>query len=100
MAGKSLFAPWLIDHEMISVGLKKVRWGRADIASRGLDEFANLRLNRRATGSRAQWLLARQENLSACDAAYLQLAIELNASLATFDQTLGGAAERVLGGRY
>ena len=84
---------------MVSVGLKKVESGRADIASRGLDEFVNLRVNRRATSSRAQWLLARQENLSAYDAAYLQLAIELKAPLATFDQTLGAAAERVLGGR-
>ena len=27
LAGKALFAPWLIDHEMISVGLKKAGAG-------------------------------------------------------------------------
>ena len=39
LADKALFAPWLIDHEMISVGLKKVRAGMADVADRGLERF-------------------------------------------------------------
>lgn len=99
LTGKSLFAPWLIDHEMISVGLKKASSGLADAAKQGLEDLAQLRMTRRATSSLAQWALARQENLSAYDAAYLQLAIELNAPLATYDQTLGAAAQRVLGER-
>ena len=98
LAGKSLFAPWLIDHEMISVALKKARSGLVDVANRGLEKLARLRMARRATSSHAQWLLARQENLSAYDAAYLQLAIELDAPLATYDRTLGAVAQRVLGG--
>ncbi len=99
VAGKSLFAPWLIDHEIVSVGLKKARSGLADVAKQGLEALAGMRMTRRTANSQAQWLLARQENLSAYDAAYLQLAIELNAPLATFDQALGAAAQRVLGGR-
>ena len=43
--------------------------------------------------------MAKRENLSAYDAAYLQLAIEMNAPLATFDRALGQVAERVLGER-
>ena len=83
VAGKSLFAPWLIDHEIVSVGLKKARSGLADVAKQGLEALAGMRMTRRTANSQAQWLLARQENLSAYDAAYLQLAIELNAPLAS-----------------
>ena len=70
-----------------------------DVANRGLERLSSLRLIRRVANSGGQWLLARRENLSAYDAAYLQLAIELNAPLATFDRTLGQVAERVLGER-
>lgn len=65
-------------------------------ADRGLDRLSSLRLTRRAANNGGQWLLATRENLSAYDAAYLQLAIELNAPLATFDRTLGQVAEWVL----
>ena len=99
LMGKSLFAPWLIDYEMISVGLKKARSGLVDVAARGLEDFAQLRMTRRQTSSQSLWVLARRENLTAYDATYLQLAIELNAPLATYDRTLGAAAERVLSAR-
>ena len=99
LAGKSIFAPWLIDHEIISVGLKKARSGQVDVARQGLEALAQISMTRRTANGMAQWQLARQENLSAYDAAYLQLAVELNAPLATYDQALGAAAERVLGGR-
>jgi len=99
LIGKSLFAPWLIDYEMASVGLRKADAGLADIATRALEDFAQLKLIRRSVSSHLVWVLARQEGLSAYDAAYLQLAIELKAPLATYDRTLGAAAERVLSGR-
>ena len=99
LSGKALFAPWLIDHEMISVALKKARAGLEGVAKQGLDRLSRLRVTRRATSKQEQWLLAQREGLSAYDAAYLQLAIELKVPLATFDHTLGQVAERVLRGR-
>ena len=99
LAGRSLCAPWLIDHELINVALKKVREGLADVAERGLNDPARLSLTRCETNVLAQWELARRENLSAYDAAYLQLAIEMKAPLVTFDKKLASAAARVLGDR-
>lgn len=44
--GKSLFAPWLIDYEMVNVGLKKADAGLADVAVRGMEDFEQLRMVR------------------------------------------------------
>ena len=41
--------------------------------------------------------LATQYRLTAYDAAYLWLAVQLNAPLATFDKKLGEAAQTCLG---
>ena len=99
LSGKSMFAPWLIDHEMANVAVKKSAEGQPEVARQGLESLARARLTRRETNTLAQWGLARRERLTAYDAAYLQTAIELNAPLATFDKALGAAAARVLGGR-
>jgi predicted nucleic acid-binding protein len=98
MAGKELFAPDLIDHEMVSVALKKAASGLADVARRGLVDLGELRLTRRAVEARAQFALASQLEMTAYDAAYLQLAIDLGAPLATFDRVLGQAAQKALAG--
>ena len=98
MAGKELFAPDLIDHEMVSVALKKAASGLADVARRGLVDLGDLRLTRRAVEARAQFALASQLEMTASDAAYLQLAIDLGAPLATFDRVLGQAAQKALAG--
>lgn len=98
MAGKELFAPDLIDHEMVSVALKKAASGLADVARRGLVDLGDLRLTRRAVEARAQFALASQLEMTAYDAAYLQLAIDLGAPLATFDRVLGQAAQKALAG--
>lgn len=98
MAGKQLFAPDLIDHEMVSVALKKAASGLADVARRGLVDLGDLRLTRRAVEARAQFALASQLEMTAYDAAYLQLAIDLGAPLATFDRVLGQAAQKALAG--
>lgn len=97
LSGKALFAPWLIDHEIISVGLRKIDAGFEQAALAGVSDLMQLRLTRCATDASAQLALAAREKLSAYDAAYLQLAVELNAPLATYDQKLGRVARRVLG---
>lgn len=97
MAGKELFAPELLADELVSVAVRKSRSGLQDVVKQGLDDFAELELTRYRTDLRAQWRLALQYELSAYDAAYLWLAAELGAPLATFDERLGDAARRLLG---
>lgn len=96
MSGRALFAPDLIDHELVSVALKKSRHGLNEIAEHGLTDLGRLQLSRRPVEVRGQWRLALHYDLSAYDAAYLWLAAELGAPLATFDQRLGTAARRHL----
>ena len=55
-----------------------------------------MRLARCAVDAEAQFQLAGRTGLTAYDAAYLQLAIELRAPLATFDRKLGNAAAEIL----
>lgn len=96
MAGKELFAPDLLDHEMVSVALKKSGLGMQKAAEQALQNLTDLRLTRCAVDSASQFQLARRMKLTAYDAAYLRLAMELRAPLATFDQKLGRAAKSVL----
>jgi predicted nucleic acid-binding protein len=63
-----------------------------------LTEFAAMPITRRAVETIAQWHTAVAYDLSGYDAAYLQLALDLQAPLATFDQRLGDAAKRALAG--
>jgi predicted nucleic acid-binding protein len=96
MAGKELFAPDLLDHEMVSVALKKSKSGMQIAARQALQDLSDLRLTRCAVDSTAQYELARRVKITAYDAAYLLLALDLGAPLATFDQKLGRAAKSVL----
>lgn len=96
LAGKELFAPDLLDHELVSVALKKSSLGMEKAARQALQDFSDLRLTRCAIDSEAQFELARRMKLTAYDAAYLQLALDLRAPLATFDQDLGRAAKSAL----
>lgn len=100
MAGKELFAPELLDHEMVSVALKKSRSGLSAAARATLLDLADLRLTRRAVNAVAQFELAARLKLTAYDAAYLQLAMDLRAPLVTFDEKLGRVAAEVLQGTY
>lgn len=93
MAGKTLYAPYLLDHEVISVTLKKRRlqWP-ADSLALALGEYDAYQIELRETDLETQYELAARYNLSAYDAAYLWLAAELKAPLATFDDKLAKAA--------
>ena len=97
MSASTLFAPFLLDAEMVSVALRKSRAGLSDAATLGLADYAVMPLERRAVDVAAQMQIALRYELSAYDAAYLALATELRAPLATFDARLAKAAARHLG---
>ncbi len=99
LSGKSLHAPNLIDHEIISVAAKKSEAKAGDVVIKGLDGFRKLKLVRHSIDYRAQFELALSQKISAYDAAYLHLAVSLNAPLATFDRVLASAATNVLSSR-
>jgi predicted nucleic acid-binding protein len=99
LVDRSLHAPNLIDHEIISVAIKKTEANAGDSVMRGLNSFRKLRLDRHSIDQQSQFELAINQKLSAYDAAYLQLAVTLNAPLATFDRVLASAARKVLSQR-
>ena len=94
LSGRTLFAPYLFDHEVIGVTLKKhrQRWPRESIAA-ALQDYEQYQIELRETDIAAQFDLALRYQLSSYDAAYLWLAAELKAPLATFDEKLGRAAQ-------
>lgn len=97
LSGMENFAPFLIDHELASVAVKKAGQGLEDVVRQGLADLAELEITRCPVDVAAQRRIALECELSAYDAAYLQLALDLRAPLATFDQRLGRAARRLLG---
>jgi len=97
LSGKDLFAPELIADELISVAVKKSRHGLDSVVRQALVDFAELELTRCRSDVHAQWRLALEYDLTAYDAAYLWLAAELGAPLATFDERLGTAGRALLG---
>jgi predicted nucleic acid-binding protein len=98
MAGKSLFAPDLLNHEMASVALKKSAAGHTELARQALADLAALEITRCRVDVVVQFELAERTGLTAYDAAYLQLALDIRAPLATFDQKLGKIAATLLSG--
>lgn len=93
MQGKALFAPDLLDYEVANLALKKRRKG-LDVASvqAALRSYEASDIESLDTDTFALVGLAERYKLSAYDAAYLWLAAELKAPLATFDRLLGEAA--------
>lgn len=99
LAGKELFVPELLADELVSVAVKKARRGLEHVVRQGLADFSELEITRCRANLTAQWRLALEHELTAYDAAYLWLALELGAPLATFDERLGAAARERLGAR-
>ena len=94
MSDSALFAPALLDAEMVSVAVKKAAAGRRDLAVQGLVDYAAMDIDRHPVDVQSQLELALRYGLTAYDAAYLALAAELRAPLATFDARLAQAAKR------
>lgn len=93
LKGRTLHAPYLMEHELVSVALKKQKLGLSSAAvASALASQSLLDIELHRTDIEAQHALAVRYKLSAYDAAYLWLAAELKAPLATFDQTLAKAA--------
>ena len=99
LLGHQLHAPELLSHEIVSVALKKLQAGMApELVQVSLGCFVGQSLTLHRTDPVAQLALAARYRLSAYDAAYLWLAGELHAPLATFDAKLAKAATAHLGG--
>ncbi|HJS02412.1 MAG TPA: type II toxin-antitoxin system VapC family toxin [Variovorax sp.] len=98
LVGRSLHAPHLLDHEIVSVALKKgQKGGPAEAFAQALRDYAASDIDLHPVDLVAQYELAARYGLSAYDAAYLWLAAELRAPLATFDRRLAEAAQAHLG---
>ena len=93
ISGKTLHAPFLLQVEMSSVALKKCKLGQGERAALALAEFDELAIQLHEIEPKAVLNLALRYKLSTYDAAYLWLAAELKAPLATFDEHLGRAAQ-------
>ena len=97
LSGKTLHAPNLLPYEIANVARKKVQAGaNAEHVRVLLDDFAAHQINWHAAPPQAVLALANRWSLSAYDAAYLWLAAELKAPLATFDRQLALATRQHL----
>lgn len=92
LEGRTLHAPHLLHSEIANVAVKKLRRGESH-AREGLAAAALMEIELHPIDAPAVAALAMQYALSAYDAAYLWLAAELKAPLATFDDKLAAAAK-------
>jgi predicted nucleic acid-binding protein len=95
MAAHGLYAPTLLDYELASVAVKKQRGGMTpDQVELALSDYAASDIELLGVDRGGVIAMARAYALSAYDAAYLWLAAQLQAPLATFDHELGEAAQK------
>ena len=97
--GRALHAPHLLDHEIASVGLKKLRRENipAEVVAAALQAYGRLPVERHALDAETLVAVAQRFRLTAYDAAYLCLAEQLGTPLATLDEKLAAAAHAFLG---
>lgn len=91
IADHALYAPYLLDHEIISETLRRFA-GPGAAANVALERYRALEIALCDTDVQAQFDLALRYRISAFSAAYLCLAAELHSPLATFDPQLAEAA--------
>lgn len=95
LAGHALHAPALLDHEMANTALMKVRrGGLVEESSKALQRYRLHEIELHPTDPFGQFELGQRYGLTAYDAAYLWLAAQLRAPLATFDRKLAEAAQQ------
>lgn len=98
LSHKALHAPALLPFELANVARTKLRAGApAGQVANAVRDFAEQRIELHPVPPEAMLQLALDFELSAYDAAYLWLAAELKAPLATFDRGLAKAAREHLG---
>jgi len=98
LSHKAVHAPALLPFEVANVARTKCRAGlEAQQMASALRDFAEQRIALHPVPPDAMAQLALRYELSAYDAAYLWLAAELKAPLATFDRRLAQAAREHLG---
>jgi predicted nucleic acid-binding protein len=93
ISDRALHAPYLLHAELANVAVKKHKQGLAQIADDGIAQFQVMDMDLHPIKAQEVVLLALRYQLTAYDAAYLWLAAELKAPLATFDEKLGTAAK-------
>ena len=97
LSHKAVHAPALLPFEIANVARSKRRAGMAaGPMEDALRDFAEQRIALHPVPADAMAQLALRYELSAYDAAYLWLAAELQAPLATFDRCLADAARKHL----
>lgn len=94
LEGETLLAPALLDVELTSIALKKLRKGRGTLEQVVISLAAALSLpvTRVAVPGAAVFALAVETGLTAYDASYLWLARSRDAELVTLDKALARLA--------
>jgi predicted nucleic acid-binding protein len=94
MHGRALHAPHLLDYEIANVGLTKQRREKVAVSAveTAIEAFTRLPIERHAVDVATIASVAARYALTAYDAAYLCVAEQLTAPLATLDGKLAAAA--------
>lgn len=98
LSGRVIAAPHLLDLELGSAALHKLKRGDLTAAalSLAMDLYEEIVIERHAVPATEALALALRYNLTTYDAAYLWLAAHLDAPLATFDEQLAAVAREHL----